>query len=208
MYISDISGANTQSRQKSEPVRSTEVAEQEAIPVEYTVSEPEPAPAALQTTAPAAYSEAPDAAVQSPRAFRVDDIKQAEYSKSPLRIARNYAIIALICLVIGIVYEIFSHGVWSVFMIGAFAIPLILGVIPNLVIGFGNLKTPDMASETLYACGIATLTLGSMLKGALDIFGTTNTLLDYYWMVGGAFTLLGIIFYFAQRKPSAATTAE
>ena len=137
----------------------------------------------------------------------VDKIKQAEYSKSPLRIARNYAIIALICLAIGIVYEVFSHGVWSVFMIGAFAIPLVLGVIPNLVIGFGNLKTPDMASETLYACGIATLTLGSMLKGALDIFGTTNTLLDYYWMVGGAFTLLGIIFYLAQRKTIPAQNA-
>ena len=144
---------------------------------------------------------APDIA---PAAFHTDSIKKAEYSRPPLRIARNYAFVALICLAIGLGYEIFSHGVWSVFMIGAFAVPLVLGVIPNLVIGFGNLKSPDMASETLYACGIITLTLGSMLKGALEIFGTTNTLLDYYWMVGGAFTLLGIIFYLAQRKTTTA----
>ena len=82
---------------------------------------------------------------------------------------------------------------------------LILGVLPNLVIAIGRIKTPGLAAENLYACGIATLTLGSLLKGVLQIYGTTNTLLEYYWLVGAGFTGLGIIFYFAQKKAVART---
>ena len=118
----------------------------------------------------------------------------------PLRIARNYLIVAVICAAVGFIYEYFSHNVWSVFMIGAFAVPLVLGVLPNLVIAIGRLKTPGLAAENLYACGLATLTLGSLLKGVLQIYGTTNELLDYYWLVGAGFAGLGAIFYFAQKK--------
>ena len=118
----------------------------------------------------------------------------------PLRIARNYLIVAAICAAVGVIYEYFSHNVWSVFMIGAFAVPLVLGVLPNLVIAIGRLKTPGLAAENLYACGLATLTLGSLLKGVLQIYGTTNELLDYYWLVGAGFAGLGAIFYFAQKK--------
>ncbi len=178
LYISDISGNNTGNDTELFATQTVETsAEERAVDQRPWIPEPRIAPAR-------------DAAA----------IEPAEYSRSTLKIARNYAIVTLICLIVGIVYEIFSHGVWSVFMIGAFAVPLVLGVIPNLLIGFGNLKTPAMPAETLYACGVATLTIGSLLKGALDIFGTTNTLLDYYWMVGGAFALLGIIFYLAQKK--------
>lgn len=120
--------------------------------------------------------------------------------KVPLRIARNYLFVAVICAVIGFVYELFSHGVWSVYMIGAFAVPLVLGTFVNLIIALFRMKTPGMAAETLYACGIATLTLGSLLTGVLEIYGTTNTLLEYYWLVGAGFAGLGIIFYLAQPK--------
>ncbi len=126
------------------------------------------------------------------------DIKPSR--KVPLRIARNYFIVAVVCAVIGLVYEIFSHGVWSVFMVGAFAVPLALGVLPNLFIALFRMKTPGMAAENLYACGVATLTLGSLLTGVLQIYGTTNDLIQYYWLVGIGFALLGIIFYIAQPR--------
>ena len=118
----------------------------------------------------------------------------------PLRIARNYFIVAAICAAVGFIYELFSHQVWSIYMIGAFAVPLVLGVIPNLIIAIGKLKTPGLAAENLYACGVATLTLGSLLKGVLQIYGTTNDLLEYYWLVGAGFAGLGLIFYIAQKK--------
>ena len=120
--------------------------------------------------------------------------------KVPLRIARNYFLVAAVCAVIGLVYEIFSHGVWSVFMVGAFAVPLALGVLPNLFIALFRMKTPGMAAENLYACGVATLTLGSLLTGVLQIYGTTNDLIQYYWLVGIGFAILGIIFYLAQPR--------
>jgi len=126
------------------------------------------------------------------------DIKPSR--KVPLRIARNYFIVAAVCAVIGLVYEIFSHGVWSVFMVGAFAVPLALGVLPNLIIALFRMKTPGMAAENLYACGVATLTLGSLLTGVLQIYGTTNDLIQYYWLAGIGFALLGIIFYIAQPR--------
>ena len=126
------------------------------------------------------------------------DIKPSR--KVPLRIARNYFIVAAVCAVIGLVYEIFSHGVWSVFMVGAFAVPLALGVLPNLFIALFRMKTPGMAAENLYACGVATLTLGSLLTGVLQIYGTTNDLIQYYWLVGIGFAILGIIFYLAQPR--------
>ena len=116
-----------------------------------------------------------------------------------MKIAGNYAIMAAICLVIGIVYEIFSHDVLSVFMVGAFAIPLVLGTLPNLYIGLRSLKTPCYAAENVYACGIVTLTIGTMLKGVLDIFGTTNSLLKFYFIIGAAFAILGIVFYLLQN---------
>ena len=135
-------------------------------------------------------------------------VRSTEYSapaekpsrKIPLRIARNYLFVAVVCAVIGFVYELFSHGVWSIYMIGAFAVPLVLGTLVNLIIALFRMKTPGMAAETLYACGIATLTLGSLLTGVLEIYGTTNTLLEYYWLVGAGFAGLGIIFYLAQPR--------
>ena len=132
---------------------------------------------------------------------------QAPDKKVPMRIARNYLIVAVLCAVIGAVYEIFSHGVFSVFMAFAFVIPLVLGALPNLVIGLSGQKTPGVAAENLYACGIATLTIGSLLKGVLDIYGTTNSMLKYYWIVGAAFAVIGAISYFAQKRKKKAAAA-
>ena len=116
MYISDISGNNKASGAEQYSAQTGQAAEERAADQRPWIPEPKIVPAR-------------DAAA----------IKAAEYSRSTLKIARNYAIVTLICLVVGVVYEIFSHGVWSVFMIGAFAVPLVLGVIPNLLIGFSNL---------------------------------------------------------------------
>ncbi len=117
-----------------------------------------------------------------------------------VKTARNYAVMAAICLLIGIVYELFSHGVISVSMIGAFAVPLILGALPNLIIGLAKLKIPGCASEDLCACGIITLTTGTMFKGVLDIFGTTNSLLKYYFIAGTVFFIIGAVLYLTQKK--------
>ncbi|MBO5070842.1 MAG: hypothetical protein J6C37_10865 [Roseburia sp.] len=117
-------------------------------------------------------------------------------SRSAVRTAFIYLLISLFCMIFGAVYEIFSHEVYSFYMIYAFAFPLVGGTLPYLVIGLSRRKRyPGILAKNLYHAGIATLTVGSVLQGVLDIYGTTNSLIRFYWVVGAVLILIGIISY-------------
>ena len=45
----------------------------------------------------------------------------------------------------------------------------------------------------LFCSGVATLTMGSIATGVVEIFGTTNRLLKYYIIVGGILLIIGAI---------------
>lgn len=118
-------------------------------------------------------------------------------SGSAVRTAFIYLIISLFWMIFGAVYEIFSHEVYSFYMIYAFGVPLVGGTLPYLVIGLSRRKRyPGIVAKNLHHAGIATLTVGSVLQGVLDIYGTTNDLIRFYWVVGAALTFAGIINYF------------
>lgn len=100
---------------------------------------------------------------------------------------RLYAYIAvtLFCGLFSFIYELFSHGVYSNFMVYLFAIPLFLGVVPELV----ALTNPSIAARgswqpTLQAFAVATLAVGSTLQGIVEIYGTTNQYILYYFIIG------------------------
>ena len=85
----------------------------------------------------------------------------------------------------GAIYELFSHEVYSYFMIYAFAFPLLLGTLPYLMLSLsGGTRYSNALCRNLYHAGIATLTIGSIMRGVLDIYGTTNSLGNIYWFVG------------------------
>ena len=86
-----------------------------------------------------------------------------------------YAVESVVTLVIGTVYELFSHQVYSPFMYLMFMIPLLLGVLPNLVARIldKSFITSKDARAT-YKLGVLTLIFGSFLKGVLDIYGTSS----------------------------------
>lgn len=67
----------------------------------------------------------------------------------------------------------------------AFLIPLLGG-------GFLLLPMFRRRSHFLWNCGILTLTVGCLLRGVLDIYGTTNWLCGVYWVVGGGFLVLAL----------------
>ncbi len=91
----------------------------------------------------------------------------------------------------GAVYEIFSHEVYSYYMIYAFAIPLVLGVLPySLLLIFR--KYPGRAALNLWNSGIAALSVGCSFRGALDIYGTTNVLSTVYPVTGIALLAAGL----------------
>lgn len=88
----------------------------------------------------------------------------------------------------GAVYEIFSHEVYSYYMIYAFAVPLVLGVLPFSILQAAHPNKRNGRKSNpgffLWNCGILTLTVGCAFKGVLDIYGTTNRLLLVYPATG------------------------
>ena len=107
-----------------------------------------------------------------------------------LKSARNYLYAAILCALFGAAYERFSHGVYSYFMIYAFAFPLTLGTLPEILCGLRGAEPPPIPAR-LWGAGVATLTVGSIFRGILDIYGTSSPLSLVYWIVGGLLALSG-----------------
>ena len=106
-------------------------------------------------------------------------------------------------------YEAFSHGVYSYWMLYAFAFPLALGVLPLLVIRLRRAPYPNRFARSAWHAGIAALTVFSLVTGVLEIYGTTHPLTAVYWIAGGALLLAGAAAYGATllkrtaQKPAA-----
>lgn len=118
---------------------------------------------------------------------------------------RKMGKIGFICLlfsilsaVFGAVYEYYSHDVYSNYMLYAFLIPLVGGALLYTWLSFTlKIPLPSTIAMCLYNSGLATLTVGSHMKGVLDIYGTENSLLVVYWIVGIILLALGVLTYFA-----------
>lgn len=106
-----------------------------------------------------------------------------------------YLGLSLFCALFGAVYEGFSHGVYSYFMIYAFGFPLAGGALPFFALAFSDRRPPGRAALNLYHSGIAAMTVGSLFEGVLEIYGTTNRLVAVYWMVGGLLWGCALFFY-------------
>ena len=110
------------------------------------------------------------------------------------RLGWRFLWISLACAVFSFVYECFSHQVYAHSMIFAFLYPMIGGTLPCFVISrLRRLPKP----WTLYAwrAGVMTAMIGSLMRGALEIYGTTNRLTAAYPMLCGALCLAGAIGY-------------
>ena len=119
-------------------------------------------------------------------------------SKRPVTTSFVYLLVSLFCVLFGAVYEMFSHEVYSFFMIYAFIFPLAGGTLPFLIMELSHKKRfPDTLSRNLYHSGIGTLTVGSIMQGVLDIYGTTNSLIKLYWLIGAALIVASAVSYFA-----------
>lgn len=108
------------------------------------------------------------------------------------RIIRNrFAAAAAATALFAAVYELFSHRVYSGYMIFAFLLPLLGGALPySLLQRLPGRLRPDPAVCCLYNSGLAALTAGSVFRGMLEIYGTTSRLSAVY-AVAGAVLLVG-----------------
>ena len=94
----------------------------------------------------------------------------------------------------GAIYEVYSHGVYSYFMMYAFVVPFVMGVIPYLFIGLFAKILPSELSKNLWNYGIVTLSLGSVMRGVLDIYGTDNFTV-YPFLAGVPLAVAGLVAY-------------
>ena len=122
-----------------------------------------------------------------------------------MKTVRNYTLVTLFCVVFGDVYEYFSFGVYSNFMVYAFAWPFVFGLIPALLFAArkdGKMleSAPSIWPKRLWHTGVATLTVGSVFRGILDIYGTGSKLTKVYWIVGGVCLFLGLVTLPWRRK--------
>ena len=102
-----------------------------------------------------------------------------------------YLLLTVFSALFGAVYELFSHGVYSYYMIYAFAFPLLLGVLPFFEMWKSGRALPDGIAAQLIHAGIAALCVGSIVQGIIEIYGTENVLISMYWIVGGMLTAAG-----------------
>ena len=122
------------------------------------------------------------------------------------RTARDRAslmlIISLFFLAFGLIYEYHSFGVYSAYMYGAFMIPLVPGSLVFMLIRLtGTGAYASGAAGDLYLSGVITLTVYSVMKGALMIYGTESLLISVYPVAGAALMLAGgLIFLIRMMK--------
>ncbi len=119
-----------------------------------------------------------------------------------MQTALRYLIVSIVCVLIGAVYELFSHEVYSYFMIYAFIFPLAGGALPFLLLALYGKRNPRLTARRLYHSGIASMTVGSFVEGILKIYGTTNRLTIAYWIFGIVFVCAGILGSLPFKQPS------
>ena len=123
-----------------------------------------------------------------------------------------YLAAAMLVATAGGVYEFFSHGVMSNYMMFAFTVPLLAGAVPNLLAGLtGNKKRADRgnsAAAGLQLAAVATLTAGSLMNGALEIYGTTNRLMAVYPVAGLALLTAALAAFVLQGRRFSAAPSE
>ena len=105
---------------------------------------------------------------------------------------------ALFCGVFGMIYEHFSHEVYSYYMLYAFMFPLAAGLV--LVLMALRSRLPARRFLNLFNSASATLALGSIAAGVVEIYGSTNRLLLVYQLAGGIL-LTASVFTYIFEKP-------
>ena len=131
------------------------------------------------------------------------EYKNRTGSADLLRSGTAYLIASALVAAAGWMYELFSHGVYSNYMIYAFMVPLVCGALPDILAatrGCRSKKRSGCAASGLRLAAVVTLTAGSLIKGVLDIFGTTNRLLVVYPIIGLALAIAALIAFIWQNR--------
>ena len=117
----------------------------------------------------------------------------------------QYLLLSVFVFVFAQIYEYFSHGVYSNYMLYAFLIPFLGLSVPSFLLHSLKKAIPTN-SRFLWKCGIATLTVGSIYKGILEIYGTNGYFEFPYLFIGVAFCIVAGITVFSRKRDLAYTS--
>lgn len=106
--------------------------------------------------------------------------------------SKPYIILSIILFLFQAIYHHFSHGLFSIYLAGAFLCPLILGIL--FAIFKEKYFSASDSQDILFITGLSFLTVGISLKGILDIADTHSSYLIVYL---GVSTLCFLMFFFS-----------
>jgi hypothetical protein len=105
--------------------------------------------------------------------------------------------ISLFCVIFSLIYGKYGHGVHSDYITYMFGYPLFGGTVVYLLIGaLPKAWMPGRFAINIFNSGIATLTVGSALKGVFEIAGTSSPYQPVFMIAGIAMVSLGVLCYF------------
>jgi len=108
-----------------------------------------------------------------------------------------YLVISVLSILIDRIYAQFGHGVYSAPMSLAFLYSLLGGALVFMLLWLFGPEDEDIWHSrllfNLYNSGIAALMTGSLLKGVLDIAGTSSPYIIVYRLVGWLLLGIGIL---------------
>ncbi|HRX58418.1 MAG TPA: hypothetical protein P5075_06550 [Eubacteriales bacterium] len=121
--------------------------------------------------------------------------------KALRRAAVTYAVLAALCGAFSAVYLHFSYGESSPFLVYLFVPPLLLGCVPAALLGSLRMKrTPGVPVRRLWNAGVATLTVGFLVRAIINIAGRYTHYDLIYWVLSGGLFAAAILRYFVRRK--------
>ncbi len=127
------------------------------------------------------------------------DIKVSDKKNRMKKTVVAYLFVTILTIIFNKVYSLFGHGVSSDAMTYMFLYPLIGGSFVYLIMALFFSKLYLFKGYrgiyNLYNSGIAVLTVGSMLKGVMEIAGTASLYIKFYYIVGYALLGGSLLFY-------------
>lgn len=107
----------------------------------------------------------------------------------------RYLAVSAFLVVFNFIYGLFANGVDSPYMTFAFLVPLVLGALPCLA--FRILPEAAPAASRPWRMGLSTLTVGFLLHGVFDIYGSPSSLVPVFFWAAGVLLLTGVVLYVA-----------
>ena len=107
----------------------------------------------------------------------------------------SYLGVTIFLIIVNYIYSLFSHNVSSNYMMYMFIYPLIGGLFVNSILAISK-KNIEMKlfyiGKSVFNYGIATLVVGSFIKGVFEIAGTDSIYLVYYFYIGIILISIGL----------------